>query len=218
MAGFVRALLRGLGSWVGELMITAGVLVGLYVLYLLTWTSVVAHARAQADVCTLRREWASSVTVQPRQAQPFATLQIPQIRNPGVWPVLDGVAQTELQQGVGWYPSSQLPGQQGNFAVAAHRRTWGDMFRYLNEVKTGDTVIVQDGNTTYTYRVVQDPVYVAPDAVDVLNQIPGHSVLTRPGRYITLTTCDPVYNAYRRLIVFGELVSQHTTQQTSKAC
>ncbi len=218
MAGSARTVLRGLGSWIGELMITAGVLVGLYVVYLLTWTSVVAHAHAQADVCTLRQEWAASDTVQPRDAQPFATIQIPQIRNPGVWPVLDGVAQTELQQGVGWYPSSQLPGQAGNFAVAAHRRTWGDMFRYLNEVKSGDTVIVQDGNTTYTYRVIKDPIYVDPTSVDVLDKIPGQSGLTKPGTYITLTTCDPVYNAYRRLIVFGELVSKHTTQQTSKAC
>ncbi|WP_084316751.1 class E sortase [Actinospica robiniae] len=218
MAGSGRTVLRGLGSWVGEIMITLGVLVGLYVLYLLTWTSVVAHAHAQADVCTLKKEWAASTAVQPRDAQPFATIQIPQIRNPGVWPVLDGVAQTELQQGVGWYPSSQQPGQQGNFAVAAHRRTWGDMFRYLDEVKTGDTVVVQDGNTTYTYRVIEDPVYVDPSAVDVLDRIPAHSGLTKPGQYITLTTCDPVYNAYRRLIVFGQLVSTHTTQQTSKTC
>ena len=73
-------------------------------------------------------------------------------------------------------------------------------------------------NTTYTYRVIEDPVYVDPTAVDVLNRIPGHSGLTKPGQYITLTTCDPVYNAYRRLIVFGQLVSSHTTQQTSKTC
>jgi sortase A len=52
----------------------------------------------------------------------------------------------------------------------------------------------------------------------VLDKIPAHSGLTRPGRYITLTTCDPVYDAYRRLIVFGELVSQRTTQQTATAC
>jgi sortase A len=179
---------------------------------------VVAHAHAEADVCTLRREWATSATVQPRDAQPFATIQVPQIRNPGVWPVLDGVAQTELEQGVGWYPTSQLPGQAGNFAVAAHRRTWGDMFRYLDEVKAGDTVIVQYGNTTYTYRVIEDPVYVAPTAVDVLDPIPGRSGLKQTGSYITLTTCDPVYNAYRRLIVFGRLVSRQTAQQTSKAC
>jgi sortase A len=202
----------------GELLITAGVLIGLYVVYLLTWTSVVAHAAAHADVCTLRREWAASVNVQPRTAQPFATIQLPQLRNPEVWPVLDGVVQTELSQGVGWYPESQLPGQVGNFAVAAHRRTWGDMFRYLNEVKAGDSVIVQDGNTTYTYRVLQDPIYVDPTAVDVLDRIPAHSGLIAPGRYLTLTTCDPVYNAYRRLIVFGELVSQHTIQQPTKSC
>lgn len=214
----IASVLRRSAALTGELLITAGVLVGLYLIYLLTWTSVVAHAQAHADVCTLRRAWAASVNVQPRDAQPFATIQLPQLRNPSVWPVLDGTVQTELSQGVGWYPSSQLPGQTGNFAVAAHRRTWGDMFRYLNEVKTGDSVIVQDGNTTYTYRVLEDPVYVDPTAVDVIERIPGHSGLTKAGKYITLTTCDPVYNSYRRLIVFGELVSQHTVQQVSKAC
>jgi sortase A len=211
-------LARKAAALTGELLITAGVIVGLYIVYQLTWTSVVAHAKARADVCTLQHEWADSVNVQPRAAEPFATIQLPQLRNPEVWPVLDGVVQTELSQGVGWYPASQLPGQVGNFAVAAHRRTWGDMFRYLDEVKAGDSVVVQDGDTTYTYRVLKDPIYVEPTAVDVLERIPGRSGLTTPGRYITLTTCDPVYNAYRRLVVFGELVSQRTAHQTTKAC
>ena len=214
----IRRVLSGTVSLAGELLITAGVLVGLYIVYLLSWTSVVAHAEAHTNLCTLHREWAASVSVQPRAAQPFATIQIPQIQNPEVWPILDGVVQTELSQGVGWYATSQLPGQVGNFAVAAHRRTWGDMFRYLNEVKAGDTVIVQDGNTTYTYRVIENPIYVDPTAVDVLDRIPGHSGLTKSGRYITLTTCDPVYNAYRRLIVFGQLVSQHTVSKISSTC
>lgn len=214
----LRKGLQSTAGVTGELLITLGVLVGLYILYLLFWTSVVARAAAHADLCTLRREWAASVSVQPRSAQPFATIQIPQIRNPEVWPILDGTQQAELSQGVGWYPTSEMPGQVGNFAVAAHRRTWGDMFRYLNEVKSGDTVIVQDGNTTYTYRVIENPVYVPATQADVLSRIPGHSGLTKTGRYITLTTCDPVYNAYRRLIVFGELVSQQTVQQVSKSC
>jgi sortase A len=216
MPGSLR-IARRVVSLTGELLITAGVLVGLYLVYLLSWTSVVAHRQAHGDVCALRHQWADSVNVQPREAQPFATIQIPQLPNPYVWPILDGVVQTELSQGVGWYPMTQLPGQVGNFAVAAHRRTWGDMFRYLDRVTAGDTVIVQDGNTTYTYRVLEDPVYVDPAAGDVLDKIPAHSGLTRPGRYITLTTCDPVYDAYRRLIVFGELVSQHTVPQGAAA-
>lgn len=217
MSGLRKAL-QGTASITGELLITVGLLVGLYILYLLFWTGVVARAQAHADLCTLRKEWAASVSVQPEKAQPFATIQIPQIRNPAVWPILDGTQQAELSQGVGWYPSSALPGKEGNFAVAAHRRTWGDMFRYLNEVKKDDTVVVQDGNTTYTYRVIEDPVYVPANQGDVLEPIPGHSGLTKAGHYITLTTCDPVYDAFRRLIVFGELVSQKTVQQVSKSC
>jgi sortase A len=205
------SVMRSIARVVGDLLITTGVVILLYVVYLLWWTDVVAHQAAQGDMCTLGREWARSIPVQPRAAQPFATLEIPQIRNPETWPVLDGVQQTELKQGVGWYPGTQLPGQPGNFAVAAHRRTWGDIFRYLNEVHAGDTVVVREGNTVYTYRIIQDPVYVPPTAVEVLAPIPAHSGLSQPGSYITLTTCDPVYNAYRRMAVFGELVSVRTT-------
>jgi sortase A len=202
--------MRTAGRALGDVLITVGGVILLYIVYLLWWTDVVAHQAAQGNMCTLGREWARSIPVQPRSAQPFATLEIPAIRNPETWPVLDGVEQTELKQGVGWYPTTQLPGQPGNFAVAAHRRTWGDIFRYLNEVKAGDTIVVREGNTVYTYRIVQNPVYLPPTAVEVLKPIPEHSGLTAPGTYITLTTCDPVYNATRRMAVFGQLVSQRT--------
>jgi sortase A len=211
------SVLRTTARVVSDLLITLGVVILLYIVYLLWWTDVVAQKAAQGDMCQLNRDWSRSISVRPAAARPFATLEIPEIRNPETWPVLDGVAQAELKQGVGWYPSTQLPGQPGNFAVAAHRRTWGDIFRYLNEVHAGDTVVVREGNTVFTYRILQDPVYVPPTAVDVLSKIPAHSGLSQPGSYITLTTCDPVYNAYRRLIVFGELVSQRTTS-TVQVC
>lgn len=199
-------------------MITLGVVIALYISYLLWWTGTIAQHAAHADVCRLRWEWAQSQTVAPRSAQPFATLTIPTIRNPGTWPVLDGVQQTELKQGIGWYPTTQQPGQIGNFAVAAHRRTWGDMFRYLNEVRTGDEIVVRDGNTVYIYRIIRNPIYVAPTAVEVLAPVPGHSGLNKPAAYITLTTCDPVYDAYRRLIVFGVLESARTTSTRVPTC
>lgn len=202
---------RTLFRTAGEVMITCGVVILLYIVYLLWWTDVVAHRAAAGNVCELGRAWAKSESIVPAPGQPFATIQIPGIRNPETWPVLDGIKQPELMQGVGWYPTTQLPGRAGNFAVAAHRRTWGDMFRYLDEVKAGDKIVVREGNTVYTYRIVKDPVYMPATAVEVLAPIPGRSGLSRPGSYITLTTCDPVFNAYRRMAVFGTLESEHTT-------
>lgn len=202
---------RTLSRTAGEVMITCGLIILLYIVYLLWWTSVVAHHAAASDVCRLGRAWAKSESVAPSPGQPFATIQLPAIRNPETWPVLDGIKQPQLMQGVGWYPSTQLPGRPGNFAVAAHRRTWGDMFRYLNEVRAGDRIVVREGNTVYDYRVIKDPVYMPPTAVEVLAPIPGRSGLKQPGTYITLTTCDPVFNAYRRMAVFGVLESTHTT-------
>jgi sortase A len=202
---------RSLSRVTGELLITLGVVTLIYIVYLLWWTDVVAYRAAAGNVCDLGRAWARSESVTPSPGEPFATLQIPAIRNPETWPVLDGIKQPQLMQGVGWYPTTQLPGRPGNFAVAAHRRTWGDMFRYLNEVKTGDKIVVREGNTVYTYRVIKNPVYMPPTAVEVLDPIPGRSGLRRPGSYITLTTCDPVFNSYRRMAVFGVLESERTT-------
>ncbi len=66
--------MRSIARVVGDLLITTGVVILLYVVYLLWWTDVVAHQAAQGDMCTLGREWARSIPVQPRAAQPFATL------------------------------------------------------------------------------------------------------------------------------------------------
>jgi sortase A len=206
-----RIVARTLFRTAGEVMITCGLVILLYIVYLLWWTDVVAYRAAAGNVCELGRAWAKSEPVAPAPGQPFATLQIPGIRNPETWPVLDGIKQPQLMQGVGWYPTTQLPGRTGNFAVAAHRRTWGDMFRYLDEVKPGDKIVVREGSTVYTYRVINDPVYMPPTAVEVLAPIPGRSGLSRPGAYNTLTTCDPVFNAYRRMAVFGVLESEHST-------
>lgn len=202
---------RSVSRVTGELLITLGVVTLIYLVYLLWWTDVVAYRAAAGNVCELGRAWARSEPVTPSPGAPFATIQIPAIRNPETWPVLDGIKQPQLMQGVGWYPTTQLPGRPGNFAVAAHRRTWGDMFRYLNDVKTGDKIVVREGNTVYMYRILQNPIYLPPTAVEVLDPIPGRSGLRQPGTYITLTTCDPVFNAYRRMAVFGVLESEHTT-------
>ena len=42
--------------------------------------------------------------------------------------------------------------------------------------------------------------------VKVLQPVPKESGEKKPGRYITLTTCTPVYTSRYRYIVWGELV------------
>ncbi|NUR32095.1 MAG: class E sortase [Catenulispora sp.] len=114
-------------------------------------------------------------------------------------PVLEGIGMDVLNKATGHYPGTALPGRPGNFAVAGHRKTHGEPFRHLDELRTGDLVIVETARAWYTYRVDAEPVVVPPSDVGVLAPVPGQSL-------ITLTTCNPWWSSTQRMIVTGRLM------------
>ncbi|MFJ8104324.1 class E sortase [Streptomyces sp. NPDC096132] len=153
---------------------------------------------------------ASSST--PRPSQAYAVLRIPSL---GLRvPVAEGTSkQKVLNKGyVGHYAHTQQPGQAGNFALAGHRNTHGEPFRYLNHVGKGDKVVVETRDATYTYVVDKILPQTAPRDSGVIQPVPRS--LTRPaygyttaGHYLTLTTCTPEYTSRFRLVVWGKLVA-----------
>ena len=113
--------------------------------------------------------------------------------------VVQGVAEGDLQMGPGHYPGTPLPGQAGNVAIAGHRTTFGAPFFRLNEVHVGDLVYLTDTlGTTWVYNVVRQFV-VAPSDVAVLDA-------TRAPE-LTLTTCNPRFEATSRLIIRAVLLT-----------
>ncbi|MGW7168249.1 class E sortase [Streptomyces sp. NPDC054884] len=148
----------------------------------------------------------------PRSSQAYAVLRIPRL---GLRvPVAEGTSkQKVLNKGyAGHYSGSQQPGRQGNFAVAGHRNTHGEPFRYLNRLGKGDKVEVETRDATYTYRVDKVLPQTSPRDAGVIGPVPrsltkpglGYGV---PGRYLTLTTCTPEYTSRYRLVVWGVLVA-----------
>lgn len=117
--------------------------------------------------------------------------------------VVHGVTLDILRSGPGHYPETALPGQDGNFAVAGHRTTYGAPFFSLDELEEGDEIHVtgRDGRR-HTYEVVASEV-VRPRDIWVIAPDPLES--GRP--LMTLTTCHPRFSAAQRLVVFAELVS-----------
>lgn len=114
--------------------------------------------------------------------------------------VVQGVGEPELQMGPGHYPGTPLPGQPGNVGIAGHRTTFGAPFFRLNEVSRGDLVLLTDtSGTTWVYSVVRQWV-VAPDDNAVLD--PTHDAV------LTLTTCNPRFEATTRLVVRAVLVDR----------
>ncbi len=127
--------------------------------------------------------------------------------------VREGVDADVLKVAVGHVPSTALPGQPGNFAIAAHRDT---LFRGLKDIQRGDLVSFESPSATYTYKVVATKI-VRPTDVSVLQPdggglIPPTQVVSndgQPNTLLTMITCYPFYyvgSAPKRFIVEAELV------------
>ncbi|MFF9363034.1 class E sortase [Streptomyces griseoluteus] len=200
-------------SFLGELLITAGVVLGLFVVYSLWWTNVVAdrHADRQAD--RVRDHWADSATgpgaLDTKDGIGF--LHVPAMRNGAVL-VEKGTSTDVLDEGVAGYYTDParavLPttGKKGNFTLAAHRDGHGAKFHNIDKVHEGDPVVFETRDKWYVYKVYSILPETSKYNVDVLAQVPKESGRTKAGHYITLTTCTPVYTSRYRYVVWAELV------------
>ena len=180
----------------GELLITAGVVVLLFVVYQLVWTNFQADRVAQQKVDTLEHTWETITPQDPefdlplKTGEAFAILHIPRLGDNYRVPIVQGVSLDALASGVGHYPETAMPGEVGNFSVAGHRATNGEPFAYLDQLQKGDPVIVETSTTWYTYQVTEESI-VQPTQVDVILPVPGEPGVEPTKRLMTLTTCNP---------------------------
>ncbi|MBV7698139.1 class E sortase [Streptomyces sp. TRM70350] len=200
---------------IGEVFITTGVLMLLFVTYQLWWTNVRAHAQAGNEASQLQDDWASGKrnpgVFQPGQG--FALLHIPKLDV--VVPIAEGIDNDKvLDRGmVGHYAEGALKtampdAKTGNFGLAGHRNTHGEPFRYINRLQPGDPIVVETQDMYYVYDMASILPVTSPSNVSVLDPIPKGSGFTEPGRYITLTTCTPEFTSKYRMIVWGKMVEE----------
>jgi len=200
----------------GELLFTVGVLCALYMVYALWWTNVTADVENRAASNTFQQKLSTA----PADARPsddladgtsFGFLYIPAL-GPG-WRALltQGTERTQVLNtgAVGHYsdPDTAMPWDRtGNFAVAGHRDGHGMIFRDLDKLRPGDRVYVQTLFGWYVYQLDREAPSVPIDDVAVLEPVPPGSGFTAPGRYLTMTTCTPMYVDSSRLVWWGHLV------------
>ncbi|MEU2712832.1 class E sortase [Streptomyces sp. NPDC007205] len=205
---------------VSELCITVGALIVLFVAYVLFWTGVRAESAMNDQIDQLHRQW-SKGSAQPvavteperyHHGRAFAIMYIPRLGFTWNKPVLEGTGRDVLAKGLAHYQGTARLGQVGNFAVAGHRRTFGDPFLDFPELRPGDAVVLTDGTTWFTYRIDKGPYKTVPTDVEVIDPVPRKSGYTRPGRYLTLTTCDPEWGHSHRLIVWAHLDSTQSVE------
>ncbi|GCD44458.1 class E sortase [Streptomyces paromomycinus] len=202
---------------VGEVFITLGVLMLLFVTYQLWWTNVLAHQQAGGTASNLEHEWDEGGEDRRPDAfspgQGFAIMYIPKLDVKV--PIAEGISKPAvLDRGmIGHYDKNSVKtampwDKQGNFAVAGHRNTHGEPFRYINKLVKGDKIVVETRSTYYTYTMESILPQTSPRDIAVLDPVPRRSGFTRPGRYLTLTTCTPEFTSTFRMIVWGKMVEE----------
>jgi len=218
---------------VGELLITLGVIVFLFIPYELWFTGLYTeHAQSQFKR-QLAASWASPAPVAspapgssasnpsassvPTASAPavasvvlpgnaIGIIRIPRLGLNYGYAIVQGVSTDDLKKGPGHYPGTADPGGLGNFVVSGHRTTYLAPFNGLGALAQGDAIVIETRDTYYTYRVTTIQT-VLPTDVGVILPVPGQPRARPTQALITLTTCTPKYSASHRLVVTGLLES-----------
>ena len=208
-------VLRTVGRGTGQLLLTVGYVLLLFVVYELWVTDLQSNARQDELTAELREEWSAPTAVVPAELQggvAFAMLHIPRLGADYARAVVEGTGTGDLEQGPGHYRGTAMPGEQGNFAVAGHRVGRGSPFLEIDELREGDPVVVETADSWFVYRVlgpaeqVPGQQVVSPSDVSVIAPSPNGPPDGAPsGAYLTLTTCHPKYSAQQRLVIHARL-------------
>lgn len=207
-------VLRTAARGTGQLLLTVGYVLLLFVVYELWVTDLLSNARQDELTAELREEWAApaAVPAELQGGEAFAMLHIPRLGADYARAVVEGTGTEDLEQGPGHYRGTAMPGEQGNFAVAGHRVGRGSPFLEIDELRAGDPVVVETADSWFVYRVlgpadvVPGQQVVSPSDVSVIAPTPNGPPDGAPtGAYLTLTTCHPEYSARQRLVVHAVL-------------
>ncbi|WP_282087406.1 class E sortase [Streptomyces tendae] len=200
----------------GELLITAGLVMGLFVVYSLWWTNVVADRAADKQADKVRDDWAQDRVGGggPGALDTKAGIGFLHVPAMGEGDVLveKGTSMKVLNDGVAGYYTDPVKAtlptsdEKGNFSLAAHRDGHGAKFHNIDKIEKGDPIVFETKDTWYVYKTYAVLPETSKYNVEVLGGIPKESGKKKAGHYITLTTCTPVYTSRYRYVVWGELV------------
>jgi sortase A len=155
------------------------------------------------DYVECREVGLASDSCQIEDGDSLTRIEIPDIEVDVV--VVEGVSSSALRAGAGHYPSTPLPCEEGNVAIAGHRTTYGRPFHDLDRLEVNDEIVLHIPIGQCTYRVTEKRV-VSPNDVGVIAASP-------PGdNRLTLTTCHPPGSARERLVIVAQLVDNQVQQ------
>lgn len=202
----------------GELLITAGVLVLLFLGWQQWLGDIIVGNQLYGQSVHQSQEWIKAAGPTKAPADPaappvmsaslangknFGILYVPRFGADYARPIAQGTGLAVLNKGnLGHYPTTQMPGAVGNFMVASHRKAYGGDLEHINDLRVGDHIFVgtADGWYQYTFRNLQ---FVKPTDVAVLDPVPDQPGLQPGDRVITLQSCNPFFSTAERIMAYG---------------
>lgn len=196
---------------IGEVILLIGIFVAAFTLWNLFVTDMQAEKQTAQAVeafhapCPDVTSHDERTTPPPENAavtggEVFATMHVPAWRYMTI-PIKEGTSQAVLNTGAaGHYLDTAMPGQIGNFSVAAHRRSYGSNFRRVDTLKPGDPIIIETKDAWLIYKVESTRI-VTPQDLSVIKPNPVNPDADPTYRYLTMTTCHPEYGNSERFIV-----------------
>ncbi len=223
---FRRARLRAtVASVSGELLVTAGVIAMLFVAWQMWIGDVIMGAEENRRGAQQSQQWDSQdppeapspivtedgevifepvIAARPQGTEEFGNVIIPRFGDDYVRGLAGGTSRAgtlDLRR-YGLYAQSVMPGDVGNFAIAAHRTTYGAALRDIDKLQLGDAIIIEMREGWYLYRF-RSMEYVVPSRVQVLLEVPQMPGVQTGERYLTMTSCSPLYSLAERIIAYG---------------
>lgn len=156
----VRTVVRG----VGEVLITLGMVVLLFVIYEVYWTDLISAGKQDDATSALDSRWQDQAAADDPERQDhfeglgegdgFAKMYIPSFGADFEFTIVEGTTEASLEIGPGHYTKTAYPGQPGNFAVAGHRVGKGAPFNDINLIQSCDAMVVETQYSWYVYRML----------------------------------------------------------------
>lgn len=201
----------------GELLITGGVFVLLFLVWQLWFNDLVVGSQLHGDSLEQSQAWQRDestaahgtpdvppVAAPPGAGETFALMIVPRFGSDYYRPIAEGTGTVAvLNKGeIGHYPTTQMPGAVGNFAVAAHRTSYGKPFNQISSLSVGDRIYVETADGWYAY-VFRNLEYVRPTGVGVVAPVPQSDGATPKDRLLTMTSCNPLFSSAERIIAYS---------------
>jgi sortase A len=149
---------RVIARSLGEILITLGVIMLLFVVYEVYWTNWISAGKQTDATSDLDKVWGDDAARGEHfglaDGKGIAKLYIPALGADYHFTIIEGTTDADLTIGPGHYTGTALPGQPGNFAVAGHRVGKGAPFNDLDLVRSCDAIIVETADSFFVYRML----------------------------------------------------------------